>query len=72
MRDLAGNLNANVDRLVPTREDIQKQQEMAQQQQIMMMQQQQIAAEQAAMLQADGSQQGGRESNYMSSRPNGR
>jgi len=71
MRDLAGNLNANVDRLVPSREDVQKQQEMAQQQQ-MMMQQQMMAAQQAANLQADGSEMGGRENNYMSPRPNGR
>jgi len=70
MRDLAGNLNANVDRLVPSREDVQKQQEMAQQQQ--MMQQQMMAAQQAANLQADGSEMGGRENNYMSPRPNGR
>jgi hypothetical protein len=70
MRDLAGNLNTNVDRLVPTREDVQKQQEMAQQQQMMM--QQMMAAQQAANLQADGSEMGGRENNYMSPRPNGR
>jgi len=33
MRDLAGNLNTNIDRLVPTREDVQKQQEAQAQQQ---------------------------------------
>jgi hypothetical protein len=67
MRDLAGNLNTNVDRLVPSREDVEKQQQMAQQQAMMM---QQMQAE--AQLQEDGSEQGGRESNFVSSRPNGR
>lgn len=70
MRDLAGNLNANVDRLVPSREDIEKKQQQ-QQQQMMMMQQQQQAQE-AANLQEDGSEQGGREGNFISPRPNGR
>lgn len=70
LRDLAGNLNTNVDRLVPTREDIQKQQEQAQQQQMMMAQQQQMMQAEA-QLQADGSEQGGRESNFVSPRPNG-
>jgi len=37
-----------------------------------MMQQQMMAAQQAANLQADGSEMGGRENNYMSPRPNGR
>mgnify|MGYP003132930905 FL=1 len=69
MRDMAGNLNTNVDRLVPSREDVQKQQEMVQQQQMMM---QQLQAEQeAANLQEDGTPQGGRQSNTMSPRPNG-
>ena len=38
MRDLAGNLNTNVDRLVPSREDIEKKQQQQQmmQQQMMM------------------------------------
>lgn len=67
LRDMAGNLNTNVDRLVPSREDVQKQQMI--QQQIM---QQQQALEQAANLQEDGSEQGGRASNTMSARPNGR
>jgi len=66
LRDMAGNLNTNVDRLVPSREDVQKQQMMQQQ----MMQQQQ-ALEQAANLQEDGTPQGGRQSNTMSARPNG-
>ena len=68
MRDLAGNLNTNVDRLVPSREDIEKQQ-MMQQQQMAMMQQQ--ATGQSANLQADGSQQGGRDVNFVSPKPNG-
>lgn len=67
MRDLAGNLNTNVDRLVPSREDVVKQQQMAQQQMAAM---QQMQAE--AQLQEDGSEQGGRESNFVSNRPNGR
>lgn len=66
LRDMAGNLNTNVDRLVPSREDVQKQQMMQQQ---MMMQQQ--ALEQAANLQEDGTEQGGRASNTVSPRPNG-
>ena len=66
LRDMAGNLNTNVDRLVPSREDVQKQQMMQQQ----MMQEQQ-ALEQAANLQEDGSEKGGRQSNTMSARPNG-
>jgi len=64
MRDLAGNLNTNVDKLVPPREQI-----------VQMMQQQQAAQQQAAQqeqnLQEDGSQQGGRQSNDVSPRPNG-
>jgi len=70
LRDLASNLNTNIDRLVPSREELQRQQEMAQQQ--AMMQQQMIAAQESANLQEDGSQQGGRESNYISAKPNGR
>lgn len=66
LRDMAGNLNTNVDRLVPSREDVQKQQMMQQQ---MMMQQQ--ALEQAQNLQEDGTEQGGRASNTVSPRPNG-
>jgi hypothetical protein len=71
MRDLAGNLNANVDRLVPSREDIEKkQQEQQMMQQQMMMQQQ--AMQDPANLQEDGSEQGGRQDNFISPRPNGR
>jgi len=69
LRDLAGNLNTNVDRLVPSREDVQKQQELAQQQAMMMQQMQ--AQEQAAQLQEDGTPKGGRQDNTMSPRPNG-
>ncbi len=68
MRDLAGNLNTNIDRLVPSREDVEKKQQMAQQQQMMM---QQMAAEQGANLQEDGTEMGGRQDNYMSPKPNG-
>jgi hypothetical protein len=68
MRDLASNLNTNVDRLVPSREDIEKQQAMVQQQQAMM---QQAALAQSQNLQEDGTQQGGRDSNFVSARPNG-
>ncbi len=71
MRDLAGNLNTNVDRLVPSREDIEKKQAQAQQQQMEMMQQQQ-ALQAAANLQEDGTEQGGRQDNFISPRPNGR
>ena len=67
LRDLAGNLNTNIDRLVPSREDIQKQQAMQQE-----MMQQQMAAEQAANLQEDGTEMGGRQDNNFSSKPNGR
>lgn len=70
MRDLAGNLDTNVDRLVPSREDIEKKQ--AQQQQQMMMMQQQQAATEAANLQEDGTPKGGRQDNFISPRPNGR
>jgi len=81
LRDLAGNLNTNIDRLVPTREDVQKKQD-AQAQQQQMMQEHEMQMRHAEMglpnnlqgpnnLQEDGSQQGGRESNYMSPRPNG-
>jgi len=78
MRDLAGNLNSNIDRLVPSREDVEKQQQIQQQQQqqqMMMqqqMQQQQMAAEEAKMLQEDGTEMGGRQDNYISSRPGGK
>jgi hypothetical protein len=78
LRDLAGNLNTNIDRLVPSREEVQKQQEIAQQQQMqqqqmqMQMQQQQVAMEQAANLQEDGTEMGGRQDNNFSSKPNGR
>jgi hypothetical protein len=66
---VAGNLNTNVDRLVPSREDVQKQQEIAQQQQMMM--QQQMAEQEAANMQEDGTEMGGRQDNTMSPRPNG-
>jgi hypothetical protein len=69
LRDLAGNLNTNVDRLVPSREDVQKQQELAQQQAMMMQEMQQ--QQQAAQLQEDGTPKGGRQDNTMSPRPNG-
>jgi hypothetical protein len=74
MRDLAGNLNGNIDRLVPSREDVEKQQQQQQmmQQQMMQMQEQQMAAEQAANLQEDGTEMGGRQDNFMAQRPNGR
>ena len=69
LRDLAGNLNTNVDRLVPSREDVQKQQELAQAQAMMMQEMQ--AQQQAAQLQEDGTPKGGRQDNTMSPRPNG-
>jgi hypothetical protein len=78
MRDLAGNLNGNIDRLVPSREDVEKkqqQQQQMQQQQMMMqqqMQQQQMAAQESANLQEDGTEMGGRQDNYMASRPDGK
>jgi len=68
MRDLAGNLNTNVDKLVPTREQIVQQQQAAQQAQMEMMQ----AQAQGQNLQEDGTPQGGRQSNTVSPRPNGR
>ena len=68
MRDMASTLNTNVDRLVPTREEVEKQQAMAAQQQAMM---QQMAMQEAANLQEDGSEMGGREGNIISPRPNG-
>jgi hypothetical protein len=72
MRDLAGNLNMNVDNLVPTRDEVIRKQEaaeaamMAQQQALM-----QAEAQQAQQIQEDGSQQGGRAVNFVSPRPNG-
>tara|TARA_R110002012_G_scaffold56267_2_gene144080 strand:- start:669 stop:2723 length:2055 start_codon:yes stop_codon:yes gene_type:complete len=78
MRDLAGNLNSNIDRLVPTREEIEKKQQEAQmmQQQMQQMQQmqqeQQMVAEQSANLQEDGTEMGGRQDNSFVQRPNGR
>jgi hypothetical protein len=90
LRDMASNLNTNVDRVVPTREQIE--------QQVLQQQQMQQAMMEASMqpevenvefqrgsdgsvtgatktkprnLQADGSQKGGRQSNYISSRPRG-
>jgi len=78
MRDLAGNLNSNIDRLVPTREEVEKKQQEAQmmQQQMQQMQQmqqeQQMVAEQSANLQEDGTEMGGRQDNSFAQRPNGR
>ena len=70
MRDLASNLNTNVDRLVPSREELErKQAEQAAQQQAMM--QMQAQGGQPANLQEDGTPMGGRQSNTMSPRPNG-
>ena len=71
LRDVAGNLNTNIDRLVPSREDVQKQQDIAQQQQ-MQQQQMMMQEQQAAPLQEDGTPMGGRQDNTMSPRPNGR
>ena len=65
MRDMAGTLNTNVDRLVPSREELQKQQMMQQQ----MMQQQQL--QEASQVQEDGTPKGGRQDNTMSPKPNG-
>lgn len=90
LRDMAQNLDMNVDRVVPTREAVERKVQQAQMMQQMMMQQQ-MQPEQEQMefqrdangaitgatktkpkaIQADGSQKGGRESNYVSSRPNG-
>ena len=72
MRDLASNLNTNVDRLVPSREELErKQAEQAAQQQAMMQMQMQAQGGQPANLQEDGTPMGGRQSNTMSPRPNG-
>jgi len=70
LRDVAGNLNTNIDRLVPSREDVQKQQDLAQQQQQQQMMQEQ-QQQQSAQLQEDGTPMGGRQDNTMSPRPNG-
>lgn len=69
MRDLAGNLNTNVDKLVPTREQMVQMQNARQA--AMQAQQQQQALTEGENLQEDGSQQGGRQSNTISARPNG-
>lgn len=83
LRSAASNLNGNVDRIVPDRQQIstieQQQQVIAQlQQQLQMVmgEMQQGAGPQQAQqpgknMLPDGSQVGGRESNYMSPRPNG-
>lgn len=83
LRDAARNLNGNVDRIVPDRQQIstiqQQQQIIAQlQEQLQMMagQAQVEGAPNAPQMQSknmlpDGSQVGGRESNIMSPRPNG-
>ena len=89
LRDAAGNLSGNVDRIVPdgpTLNTIQQQQQMIQQLQLQietMMQAGEMASQAIGgpkgMTQGpapknmlpDGSQVGGRESNFMSPRPNG-
>ena len=84
LRDAAKNLNGNVDRIVPDRptlSTIQQQQQVIQQlqQQLQMIvgEMQGAPAQAGAPMQQpknmlpDGSQVGGRESNYMSPRPNG-
>lgn len=87
LRDMAGNLNTNVDRVVPTREAIEQQVKAQQElQQQMMMQQEQENVEfkrdesgqvtgatktRPKNIQADGTEKGGRGSNFISSRPNG-
>jgi len=90
LRDMAGNLNTNVDRIVPTREDIEQQlAQQAAQQQAMMDAAAQPQVENVQFqrdgsgaitgatktkpknLQSDGTPQGGRQSNFISSRPNG-
>lgn len=71
MRDLAGNLNTNVDRLVPSREDVERAQQQQMAQQMAMMQQQQ-ALQEGKNLQEDGTEMGGRQANYASPRPTGR
>lgn len=63
LRDQASNLNMNVDKLVPSGEEIRKQ--------MMLMQQQSVNQEQPPAMQEDGSPQGGRQSNFISARPNG-
>tara|TARA_R110002074_G_scaffold55340_1_gene137410 strand:- start:348 stop:2381 length:2034 start_codon:yes stop_codon:yes gene_type:complete len=71
LRDLAGNLNTNVDRLVPSREDVQKQQDQAQQQAMMQQQAEQEQLQASSDMQEDGTPMGGRQDNSMSPRPNG-
>ncbi len=66
MRDTAKDLGPNVDRLVPSREEVERLQ--AQQQ----AEAEQLQAQEQAMLQEDGSKQGGRASNAASPRPNGK
>jgi 8-oxo-dGTP pyrophosphatase MutT (NUDIX family) len=83
LREAASNLNGNVDRIVPDRQQISV---IEQQQQVIVQLQQQLMALSGQgpgggggqpgqpgprNLQADGSPQGGRESNYVSARPNG-
>ena len=84
LRDAAKNLNANVDRIVPDRQQIST---IQQQQQVIQQLQQQLQMIAGQMQQGgqgmtqgpapqnilpDGSQVGGRQSNLMSPRPNGR
>lgn len=81
LREAATNLNANPDRIVPDR---QRMTQMQQQQQVIAQLQQQLAMMTGEMQQGpdgqpmepknmleDGSQVGGRESNFVSPRPNG-
>lgn len=84
LRDAAKNLNGNVDRIVPDRQQLSV---MEQQQQVIAQLQQQLtqlvagagqgggqatpAAPDSQNILPDGSQTGGRESNFMSARPNG-
>lgn len=82
LREAATNLNTNPDRIVPDR---QRMTQMQQQQQVIQQLQQQLAMMSGEMQQAgpdgqpvepknmldDGSQVGGRESNFVSPRPNG-
>lgn len=84
LRDAARNLNSNVDNIVPERQQIST---MEQQQMIINQLQQELMAlagqmqqtqgqgtpakPQSANILPDGSQVGGRESNFMSARPNG-
>lgn len=79
LRDMANNLNMNVDNIVPDRAQIEAQLRAAQAMQQQAMQQQavdqQLAQQGGAAgpqnRQADGTQQGGRDVNFVSPRPSG-